>query len=401
MPSSEIHAHITQTALSLLPFDTGDSSGLVNDYCCYPDTYFEDPPKYAKYCFFLDGIQYHYPPNTPIQDLYRYWKATPDGLTRSHQFINENHRHMKAGFIFYAKHALDELRKSEMEEARKFMGCMIHALQDATFGLHTLEGAGGSDAFLLDRMWPCEPPPSKRLAKIRSANYHCPEYTPCPLGTSEEEIAMRLYSKYVCASDDSRKAAFQCLLEMNNGNDNALPPLVQRMFDNAVCITADVLYTLFSNASVPAPQCLPTDLEPVVFPFGGFRPYVYSSCSERGTALAADGSPRPLELVTSNGRRRFDSGLAFGSHLEGELLFDIAPGVFHDIHLFVGFHPDAHFGTATIRVINNGKVIHEELIDETAAVVLVEKPSGLFGISFNSDSGAGTIVVATDIHNSQ
>ncbi|MBR5024382.1 MAG: hypothetical protein IKX48_04900, partial [Victivallales bacterium] len=234
-----------------------------------------------------------------------------------------------------------------------------------------------------------------RLAKISSDKCHSPEYTPCSLGTSKEEIAMRLYSKYVCANDDSRKAAFQSLLEMHGGHDDALPPLVQRMFDNAVRITADVLFTLFSNASVPAPQCLPTDLEPVVFPFGGFKPYVYSSCSERGTALMLDGSPRPLELVTRSGRRRFDSGLAFGSHLEGELLFDIAPGVFHDIHIFVGFHPDAHFGTATVRVINNGKIIHEEIIDETAAEVPIKEPNGLFGISFNSTSSAGTIVVAT------
>ena len=147
------------------------------------------------------------------------------------------------------------------------------------------------------------------------------------------------------------------------------------------------------------PQSLPTDLEPVVFPFGGFKPYVFSSCSERGTALMLDGSSRPLELLTSNGRRRFDSGLAFGSHLEGELLFDIAPNVFHDITLFVGFHPDAHFGTAKIRFINDGKVIHEATIDDTAAEILVEKPSGQFGISFNSDSSAGTLVVATDVHN--
>ena len=399
MPFSAIHSHITKTALSLLPFDTGDNSGLISDYCCYPDTYFEDPPKYAKYAFFLDGIQYHYPPNTPIYDLYRYWKATPDGLTRSHKFVNENHRHMKAGFLFYAQHALEELRNGEMEEAKKFMGCMIHALQDASFGLHPFEGAGGTDAFLLDRMWPCEPPPSRRLAKISSDKCHCPEYTPCSLGTSKEEIAMRLYSKYVCANYDSRRAAFQCLLEMHSGHDDALQPLIQRMFDNAVRITADVLYTLFSNASVPAPQSLPTDLEPVVFPFGGFKPYVFSSCSERGTALMLDGSSRPLELLTSNGRRRFDSGLAFGSHLEGELLFDIAPNVFHDITLFVGFHPDAHFGTAKIRFINDGKVIHEATIDDTAAEILVEKPSGQFGISFNSDSSAGTLVVATDVHN--
>ena len=206
---------------------------------------------------------------------------------------------------------------------------------------------------------------------------------------------MRLYSKYVCANDDSRKAAFQCLLEMHSGHEEALQPLVQRMFDNAVRLTADVLYTLFSNATVSAPQCLPTDLEPVVFPFGGFKPYIFSSCSEHGVALMLDGSPRPLELLTRNGRRRFDSGLAFGSHLEGELLFDIAPGVFHDIHLFVGFHPDAHFGTAKIRVINDGNVIHDESIDDIAAEVLIKKPSGLFGISFNSDSNAGTIVVAT------
>ena len=401
MPSSIVHGHITRTALSLLPFDTGDNSGLINDYCSYPDTYFEEPQKYAKYHFALDGIQYHYPPNTPIYDLYRYWQAPPDGLTRSsltrpRKFVNENHIHMKAGFLFYIRHALEELRNGNMEEAKKFLGCMIHALQDASIGLHTVEGPGGSDAFLLDRMWPCTPAPSHRLANITSDKCHPTNYTPCSLGTSDEEIAMRLYSKYVCASDDSRKAAFQYLLELHNGHDDTLQPLVQRMFDNGVRLTADVLYTLLSNASIPAPQCLPTDLEPVVFPFGGFKPYVYSSCSERGTALALDGSPLPLELNTHSGRRCFESGLAFGSHIEGDLLFDIAPNVFHNIMLFVGFHPDVHFGTANVRVINDGNVIHEELIDNAALELPVKEPSGIFGITFKSSSDAGTIVLATE-----
>ena len=86
MPNGIQHSKLTRTALDLLsPYFKllpEDNEALIEQYCNYPDDFFsQDKSIYkniAPYIFIKDGIQFHYPPDTPINELYRYWLPNPE-----------------------------------------------------------------------------------------------------------------------------------------------------------------------------------------------------------------------------------------------------------------------------------------------------------------------------------
>ena len=180
MPDSSVHRHITECALHLAPLE-GGNEGLVGEYCTYPDAYFSDPEKLAPYMFFLDGVQFHYLPDTPYAPLYRYWDAA-GCVHRTVPFVNENFRHAKAGFTYYLEQILRCFRLGQPEEGKKYLGCLLHMLEDSTFGVHALEGPGGTDLFALDRMlglfmqaepdtkWASRPRTILELAAVRACH---------------------------------------------------------------------------------------------------------------------------------------------------------------------------------------------------------------------------------------
>ncbi|MBQ7178392.1 MAG: hypothetical protein IJS08_13335 [Victivallales bacterium] len=400
MPDGATHSRITQCALECCGLlAAGDNSALVHDYCRFPDEFYGPRRnEIAPYTFMKDGIQFHYPPHTPYEEAYRYWNADENGrLFHSHTFINHNFEFMLAGFQFHFSRIIACLRNNEKDEARKFLGCLVHTLEDSTFGLHALEGPGGADAFVLDRMadssdFPVRP--SYLAARINSKECHATNYVPRSLGRTADEASMRLYAEYVAYVADSRKSLFSFILKANGGDMEACRDLNQRMFDNAVKITADAIWTVFAIAdgkNATPPPCPLTDMEPHVFPFGGFRPYRYTAF-ERNYAVNLKDERVPLKLLLPEGPKEFSQGLSFGTHAEGELLFWIAPGSFDATRLKVGFHPDLHFGKASLQIINDGAVVEEVVLDEMAYTTTIN-PRNLFGLRFTSNYNAGCICV--------
>lgn len=406
MPSGETHSRITACALQKCPLAYGDNDALIREYCTYPDDFYG--PKRNEimpYSFFMDGIQFHYPPHIPYEETYRYWNADEEcRLFHSHKFVNSNFEFMIRGIKFYFSNALYSLNGAGgfnrpefnlRDEAMKYLGCLLHTLEDAMFGLHALEGPGGSDAFVLDRMadeedFPVRP--SYLAARLTSEGCVDTPYKPHCLGRNVDEASMRLYSEYVARVADSRKCMFKYIM---HANDAAVcSRMAQRMFDNAVQICADVIQTVFSIAK--GEDCTPpevplTDLEPHVFPFGGFRPYRYTAF-ERNFAVGKDDRKCPLRLTFADGIREFSHGISFGTHAEGDLLFWIAPGSFDSCTLYLGFHSDLHFGTANIDIINDGNVVDSFVLDGYAREINI-KPMNEFGLHFNSDTTAGCICI--------
>ena len=400
MPDGATHSRITQCALESCGFlATGENSALVHDYCRFPDEFYGPRRnEIAPYTYMKDGIQFHYPPHTPYEEAYRYWNVAENGrLFHSHKFVNHNFEFMFTGFQFHFTRIIDCLKNNEEDEARKFLGCLVHTLEDSTFGLHALEGPGGADAFVLDRMadsreFPIRP--SYLAARINSNDCQAPSYVPHSLGRTADEASMRLYAEYVAYVTDSRKSLFSFILKANNGVIEACRHLNQRMFDNAVKICADVIWTVFAIAEgkdATPPPCPLTDMEPHVFPFGGFRPYRYTAF-ERDFAVNMKDERIPLKLLLPDGPQEFQQGLSFGTHAEGELLFWIAPGSFDGTRLKVGFHPDLHFGKANLQIINDGTVADEVVLDEMAYTTTIN-PRNLFGLRFTSNTSAGCICV--------
>lgn len=393
MPDSSVHRHITECALHLAPLD-GGNEGLVREYCTYPDDYFSNAEEIAPYMFFLDGVQFHYLPDTPYAPLYRYWDAAGGGLRRTVPFVNENFRHAKAGFTYYLEQILRCFRLGQPEEGKKYLGCLLHMLEDSTFGVHALEGPGGTDLFALDRMLGVPGFSSNTLAKLDCRDLAAPQYAPYILGNSCGECVMRLYAAYCRAVSDSRQCCFRFILNVLEGRGAESVPLVSRMFENSVKLCADVIATvrhLFREEPPVSTSCMLTELEPHVFPVGGFGSYRFRSF-ERNKAYAQDGAELPLETAGE----RFACGISFGSHFEGKLLYWIAPEVFRSFSCAAGFHPAVPVnGELLLELVNDGSVIETFRLsaEQPACHMQLDAPCGEFGFRFRSSPAAGIIVI--------
>lgn len=397
MPDSKTHSFLTAQALKLQKKDLGNCDDLIKDYCSYPDFYFSDRwQELEKYIFFLDGIQFHYLPDTPYNELYRYWKMNQNGGFLSRDFVNKNFRHAEKGFTFYITHAVRYFQNGNDDEAKKYLGCLLHMLEDSTFGFHTLEGAGGADGFVLDRMLDSSPSPADILAKIKmDFTLHCPAHEVQILGDSIDEAVMMLYGKYCSYSADSRKAAFQYILSELGFSGKNSSDEIRRMHDNAVKLCADVIATILHLAtdgkSNRAAFCSLNTLEPYQFPFGGFGAYRFRSFI-RDCAILPDGSQTDLQL---NGRK-LSYGLSFGSHFKGSLLYKIAPETFKNFTVSIGFQDTIPpGGEVCIEWLNNSETAATVTLSEKNPVqkLQINAPSGVFGLKFTAKPSCGIIVL--------
>ena len=102
---------------------------------------------------------------------------------------------MTNGFRHYLTGCLEA---GDSEEMLKFAGTLLHALEDALFSLHALEGAGGADLMFLDRLDFFEEPPTVQLVALSALDLpDIPDYR--PLGGSAS-MAFRFRS---CGRDTS------------------------------------------------------------------------------------------------------------------------------------------------------------------------------------------------------
>ncbi|MBO7327195.1 MAG: hypothetical protein J6W00_00315, partial [Lentisphaeria bacterium] len=271
MPGKIIHNTITAQALASCGI-TG-AAALAQDYCCYPDFYFEERrEEAAPYMFFYEGIQFHYPPHTPVEEFYRYWD-NKDG--RNHLLstrTNDNIRHVEAGFRYYLNKTVALLRENDRDEAWKYLGCLLHFLEDATFGLHALEGADGTDIFVLDRL--SGENVTKELCKV-GLPPECFSQTvePVILSDNIEETVALLYARYVRDTAASRQALFdQAATLLFGKGKRGFDENTRRMFSTALSLTADTIATVVAIAENTATRAAERKLfcfSPFYYPIGG------------------------------------------------------------------------------------------------------------------------------------
>lgn len=401
MPDSVSHTLLTRAALALQPFPKSSDTRLETEYCLYPDDYFSARwREIAPYCPFKDGIQFHYLPDTPWNPLYRYWrKDEEDSSVRVLAFDNPNFRHAHAGFEHCIGHAVREFRAGRVDEGNRHLGVLLHVLQDATFGIHALEGPGGADLGILDRLLDTPLQPTELLAEIRwqDEGFRM-DYRPQSLGATVDEMVMRLYSAYCQAVSSSRKLCVRYVLESLNGKGDGLVPLVRSMGETSIRLCADVIHTVRQLAEGMAgeqPDPLPLETqEPFEFPFGGFRPYRFRSVSRDCVPSAKGSAPLPLQI----GSVQYSHGLAFGSHYEGRLLYWIAPGVFQSLTATIGMHPAfLPVGSVQVTVLNDGQERKKLTLDATTSetVLMIPEPGNVVGLVFHSTPSCGVIVLGS------
>lgn len=240
MPTTEVHRKLTRFALELVPelFRGSKTVFLTERYCCFPDLTIAGDAEAQRFLFERNGIPFHYLPDSPLENLYRHYRMGTDGkLKRSRSFVNPHYEFALEGLTHYLTLIPNLLRMACFDDAMKATGVLLHVLQDNSFGVHTLEGPGGTDVFFFDRLKLWNTSPFETLCRITCGNV-CPVLprSPFSLGDSPEEAALRIYRHWCDAIRTGRATCVKLLLE--NHTD------LSTMTANTILLCADVLQTI-------------------------------------------------------------------------------------------------------------------------------------------------------------
>ena len=371
MPSAEHHQLITGMALNACAVK--DAELLVEDYCLWPDCLHSRYAEIAPYMFMIDGVDFHYLPHTPVEDFYRYWQYIPGVGVRLKPMAkgNDNQRFAENGFTFYLQNIADKLQAGERDEAWKFLGILLHTLEDQAFGIHALEGPDGTDVFVLDRL--SGMPVAKYLCAIPFAGIdHDFQVTPEVFANNVPEAAALLYHRYAASSSSSRQALFRMAMEFISGktDESVIRKNEKIMLKNAVQLAADTIATVLAvaNGTFAAPEEVAlTGFEPFFYPIGG-------------------GGNFPLRKAEFT-----QNQVTFGVNHEAKLLYHIPEGVYRE---FQAEFSGAGLGEVEIILVNNGdESVRYRLAGNNQISCRLKDPGGVFGIILRNISGRGEFSV--------
>ena len=392
MPATAQHRKITENALKLVPEIPGPCSRLAAEFCLYPDLALNNPEELAQYCRLPSGEWFHYLPDISYAELYRYHTVGSTGhIRRARNFQNANYDAAFSGFLYFLKQSTNLLGAGEEEEAMKYLGVLLHVLQDACFGIHALEGPGGSDLFFFDRLGIGNFSPAETLSRLDCSVFSDFSAEPRVLGSSIPEAALHLYAGYCRTARASRRSCMEILIAGWNGKTGQADQCFS-MYRNTVMLCADVLKTVLilakGNAAV-SPVVLLTGLEPYEFPIGGYGAYRFRTL-ETDCYYNSDGQKQPLVFAETV----FHSGISFGLAAEQNLLYHFPERIFDR---FSGTLLLAGTREASVhcKVINKGKIVREFVLDENCSSrdVTLPEPSGEFGLRLTSEKPSGIIVL--------
>lgn len=419
MPGREHHI-ITKHAVDLLPKWQKDIialevDNLINEYCVLPDVYFDiekgGHEKALPYYFETEGIQFHYPPDTSIVPSYRYWKASKDKqrLERVVKVKNENWEHVSKGFQYYTENSVNALRDSNLKDACAFMGCLLHMLQDAGFGWHSMEGPYGTDLFVLDRLFP----ETEDISKLSSGilvgspeinSIEIDKYSLCLLGFTHEEASFHLYTRYVQIVTKARRICFQIVLNKREGKQEANDLLYKQMYENIITLCADVIFTVLSIASNRFDTDIShlmkvtlSDIEPVERPWGLSGSYRFVSVL-KDKAFNLQSEYIPLELLLDrDGKKqvvKFEKGLAMGGHYSLSIVYYIPKNIYKNLSCAIGLHSDFYKkGDINVRLLSDNKLVYENRFNKNKGgdEITIDKPEGKLEFAVDTSKGMGGI----------
>lgn len=373
MPNAAFHSRITALALECAGIcDTGE---LAERFCNYPDYVFEEnSAESADYMFYLDNIQFHYPPHTPVEEFYRYWRVDNGVARQIFTQGNANRRHVESGFEYYLSRTVELLRAGNRGEAWKFLGCLLHFLEDSTFGLHALEGADGTDIFVLDRL------SGKNVTKELCKTELPPEcfsqtVEPEIISDDIEETVALLYARYVRDTAASRQTLFDQAAALLYGvskrefNENT-----RLMFSTALSLAADVIATVIAiaeNTAIGTAERKLFCFSPFHYPIGGAGGFGLRKFEEK------------------------DNVVIFGTNSSAKLLYNIPSNIYSRFSAVV-YGDDIK--QLTLYLINNGGVVQTiELEKNCETPIEIDSPCGTVGFEISSTELSGRIEIRNGV----
>lgn len=372
MPGAIFHQCLTKGAI--LSNNISNAENLIDTYCLYPDFYFEKySPSLKKYLYFYDNIQFHYPPHTPVEEFYRYWNRDDNGNYPFTHHKNENIIHVEAGFSFYLGKIIISLKESNQEEAFKYLGCLLHFLEDSTFGVHALEGADGTDLFVLDRLFNSDI--AKYLCSIAlPEEFSLLKVTPKILTSKREEFVQLLYARYVKDVAISRQYLFDiAVLHQYKTSIRSFEENLKQMFLVALQLATDTIATIWAivnsnNQNTSLRQL--SDFSPYHYPIGG-----------------SNFALKKYEEI--------DNKITFGANSVASLLYNIPQNLYKTFTCNINA---IGVKELTLELINQNKVVETLIIPfEQKYSITIPNPGGDFGFRIKTQNLCGKITISDGI----
>lgn len=370
MPARIHHQTITRQALRSAGIS--GSAALIEDYSSFPDYYHTRYQEVKPYLFIHDDLEFHYPPHTPVDEFYRYWNYEPETGTRMvSTAANRNRSFSEAGFKFYLDNILHHLGRSQFDEAYKFLGCLLHYLQDSTFGIHALEGPDGTDIYTIDRM------SGKDFAKYVCAialdeSFSSLTVSPEIFASHPDEFPALLYRRYCDCTAISRQALFDTALDFIIGKSkNTVLDNQRMMFNSSVQLSADTIATIFALAGNTTPTVNERSLSefaPFHYPIGGGGGFQLKRFSESRNCIK------------------------FGINVEARLLYHLPENFYSRFSAAIS---GEEIAGAVLKIINDGNVVREiELAGSQRSQIDLTCPRNEFGFIVKARKGIGSLSIA-------
>ncbi|MCM8768990.1 MAG: NPCBM/NEW2 domain-containing protein [Candidatus Omnitrophica bacterium] len=417
-----MHKKITREVINhLLPWQKkilrASGAELVGESSGLPDKYFDvDSGGYQQarpFAFFTQKVQFHYIPNTPVENRYKYWRVVenklgePVKLSRfRYNRLDPAWKHLSQGFRFYLTQATARLKEGRITDFAGYLGSLLHILQDATCYLHSLEGIDGTDILILDRLlvsgeedfsrWPSYLLRESPEGEVRLL-------TPQVVGTSIPEASFLLYSRLWQDVSANRRLLLPLYLALINSDGSKIHQIRSEMLSRAGQLCLDVTHTVFgiaferwSRSELNALEMVYlSDLKAIREPLGLSEPYRFITfLQDASLNQKMQTCPLSLYLEEKPGqwrKRVFKKGLGTGSHYHYCLAYEIPAGVYRSFSGAVGLHADLGRGgniNVSIR-LNRKSVFRERFTDRYPGkrFWIDLESGGLLELVVTSDSG--------------
>lgn len=370
MPDSYTHRTVTAHAVKLTAF--ADSEKLIESYCLYPDLYYGKDKNAIEPYLFMDGdVGFHDIPASSITELYQFWIPDDKGqLHRGRKYSNASYLFCEKCFSFYFENIRKAINDKRFDDVRKFTGCLIHHMQDATFGLHVLEGASGADVYTFNKLSGVDFMSYFFDLKLKD-EWQTEVMIPQYLGDTPREAAMMLCTEYIKHNKRSCNALFAIAANRISKNDNeVLDNETLKMYKSAVSITSSILYTVDSwlnNITFNRAELLLSDLVPYESPLGGTGNY-------------------RLKMLQIH-----ENDIEFGVHFEQNIIYHTADDTFD---FFTAEIFAQNTNDVNINIVNNDEIIDSFIIHNNETKnIKINNPCGIFGLRTSSAKPSGALFI--------
>ena len=372
MPDSYTHRTVTAHAARLANF--ANSEKLIETYCLYPDLYYGKDKNAIEPYLFMDGdTGFHDIPASSITELYQFWVPDEKGqLHRGRKYSNASYLFCEKCFSFYFENIQKAIDDKRFDDVKKFTGSLIHHMQDATFGLHALEGAAGADVYTLNKLSGVDFMSYFFDLKLKD-EWQSEVLIPKYLGDTPAEAAMLLCTEYIRHNKKSCNALFAIAANRISKNDTAvLDSETLNMYRSSVDITAMILFTVTSwinktRFNRQGSYLYLSDIAPYEAPLGGTGNY-------------------RIKMLQIN-----DTELEFGVHFEQNIIYHIANDTFSEFTAEIFAN---NTNEVNINIVNNNDIIDNLVLNNNETkTIKINTPCGVFGLRTNTAKPAGALFI--------